>query len=66
VFQAVHIETGEEIAVKVIRKKVLPSEGIALMEQEAELLKSIDHPRVVKFKHVSHHICFFNFLSKVK
>jgi hypothetical protein len=48
------LENGEEIAVKVIRKKVLASEGVEIMQYEAEILKSIDHPQVVKFKHVSY------------
>ena len=53
VYQAVDKETGEQIAVKVIKRKTLHKEGVELLKQEANLLQSMDHKNIVKFKHVS-------------
>ena len=53
VYQAIDKETGEQIAVKVIKRKTLHKEGVELLKQEAELLQSMDHKNIVKFKHVS-------------
>ena len=64
VYQALDLDTEEVIAVKVsshisltrvqvIKRKNLYKDSIELLRQEAELLKSIDHPNIVQFKHVS-------------
>ena len=38
VYQAIDKETKEQIAVKVIKRKILHKEGVELLKQEAELL----------------------------
>ena len=53
VYQAIDKETGEQIAVKVIKRKTLHKDGVELLKQEAKLLQSMDHKNIVKFKHVS-------------
>ena len=51
VYRAVDKETNEEIAVKVIKRKNLHKESVELLKQEAELLQSMDHKNIIKFKH---------------
>ena len=41
------------VVIQVIKRKNLYKDSIELLRQEAELLKSIDHPNIVQFKHVS-------------
>ena len=53
VFQAIDKETGEQIAVKVIKRKTLHKEAVELLKQEASLLQEMDHQNIVRFKHVS-------------
>ena len=40
------------IAVKVIRRKNLTQNDVNQLKSEADILKRIDHPNIVKFKHV--------------
>ena len=41
-------ETGERFAVKVLSKKKMSDEDKASMQTEIEILKSVDHPNIVK------------------
>ena len=41
------------IALKVIKRKLMKGNQIDLLRKEAELLQSINHENIVKFKHVS-------------
>ena len=52
-YQAQDKLTGELIALKVIKKELMKGNQIDLLRKEAELLQSIDHTNIVKFKHVS-------------
>ena len=40
-------------SMQVIKRKTLHKESVELLKQEAELLQSMDHKNIVKFKHVS-------------
>ena len=53
VYRAIDKETNTQIAVKVIKRKNLHKDGVSLLRKEAELLQTINHANIVKFKHVS-------------
>ena len=59
VYRAIDKETNAQIAVKVIKRKNLHKDGVSLLRKEAELLQTIDHANIVKFKHVSTSSSFF-------
>ena len=63
VYRAIDKETNTQIAVKVIKRKNLHKDGASLLKKEAELLQTIDHTNIVKFKHVS--IEFITFICVV-
>ena len=44
--------TGEECAVKAISKSGVASTRLDDLRKEAELLSTLDHPNIVKFRHV--------------
>ena len=48
---------------QVIKKKKLNSNDLNLIKIEADILKGLNHPNVVKFKHVSYSQ---NFIPKIK
>ena len=50
--RAIFLPTGEELAVKIIKDERTTSNVIQLVKQEAELLNRLDHPNVVKVKHL--------------
>ena len=52
VYEAEDCLTGEEIAVKIIKRKHLNADDVDLLRSEAEILQSIDHQNIVKFKHL--------------
>ena len=52
VYEATDLATNELIAVKVIRRKSLTKESIEQLKEEADLLQSINHTNVIKFKHI--------------
>jgi serine/threonine protein kinase len=52
VHRAIFLPTGEEIAVKVIKDERTTSNVIQFVKQEAELLNRLDHPNVIKVKHL--------------
>ena len=67
VYRAIDKETNTQIAVKVIKRKNLHKDGVSLLRKEAELLQTINHANIVKFKHVStifDPLFFFNFSSQ--
>lgn len=52
VYQAKDKRTKEVIALKVIKRKLMKGNQIDLLRKEAELLQSINHENIVKFKHI--------------
>lgn len=50
VVHALNKNSGEEVAVKVIRKKSLNDTHVKLLRREAHLMSSLSHPNVVQFK----------------
>ena len=52
VHRAIFMPSGEEMAVKIIKDERTTSNVIQLVKQEAELLNRLDHPNVVKVKHL--------------
>ena len=63
-YRAIDKETNTQIAVKVIKRKNLHKDGVSLLRKEAELLQTIDHANIVKFKHVSTKLNPFSSFSK--
>ncbi|KAJ1625407.1 kinase-like domain-containing protein [Pavlovales sp. CCMP2436] len=53
VWHAVHIESGEQVAIKVIERKKQLVEDFRLELNEAEILKSIAHPNIVRLKELA-------------
>ena len=51
-FRALFIPTGEEMAVKVLKEERGTKHVIELVLQEAMLLNKLDHPNIVKVKHL--------------
>lgn len=52
--------TGERFAVKVLSKRKMSQEDIAALSKEIEILKSIDHPNIVKLVDIyedERHVC---------
>ncbi len=45
---ATHKETGEQVAAKIIEKKHLKANTLALQRQEIEILKKCQHPNIVR------------------
>ena len=52
VYRARFIPTGEEMAVKILKVEQESKLMVDLTKQEAKLLNSLDHPNVVKVKHL--------------
>src|SRR5574343_596948 len=52
VVHALDRQSGEEVAVKIIKKKTVKAGKIAELKKEAEILSSLDHPNIVRFIHV--------------
>ena len=52
VVHAIDKYTGEEVAVKIIKKRNLKREYISQLRQEAKILASFNHPNIVEFKHM--------------
>ena len=52
VHRAIFKPTGEEIAVKILKAERETMQMIELTKQEAVLLNSLDHPNIVKVKHL--------------
>lgn len=52
VVHAIDLQTGEEVAVKVIEKKTVKQGRISELKKEAEILGSLDHPNIIKFIHL--------------
>ena len=50
VYKAIHYETEEEIAIKVIQKNGLCETEIGDVLNEVKVLKLLDHPNIVKIK----------------
>mmetsp|Transcript_16178 Transcript_16178/g.24382 ORF Transcript_16178/g.24382 Transcript_16178/m.24382 type:complete len:353 (+) Transcript_16178:89-1147(+) len=46
--KATHRKTGNEVAVKCIDRNGLPDEDEAALRQEVDILRSLDHPNIVK------------------
>eukprot|EP00747_Dinoflagellata_sp_TGD_P095108 gnl/TRDRNA2_/TRDRNA2_166350_c0_seq2.p1 gnl/TRDRNA2_/TRDRNA2_166350_c0~~gnl/TRDRNA2_/TRDRNA2_166350_c0_seq2.p1 ORF type:complete len:778 (+),score=217.81 gnl/TRDRNA2_/TRDRNA2_166350_c0_seq2:90-2423(+) len=55
VYACVNRQTGEEVAVKMVDKVETPVEAI---RKEAEMLKSLNHPNIVRFHQVFFERCF--------
>ena len=51
VFKAIYKPTGEAVAVKVLVRRT--KQEVSMFEKEGNILKSLNHPNIVKFKHVS-------------
>ena len=60
VFRAIYKPTGEIEAVKVLARHT--KSEVLKFEKEGSILKSLNHPNIVKFKHVS----LFSFLISLK
>lgn len=46
--EGIHLETGQKVAVKVVPKKKLDQDDFAVLQQEVEILSSLNHPNIVK------------------
>ena len=46
---ATHLKTGQECAVKIIKKKELSIKDLELLKREIEVLKVCQHPNIIKF-----------------
>ena len=46
--KAVHKASGQVVAVKCIDRNGLPEEDEAALRQEVEIMRSLDHPNIVK------------------
>ena len=52
--------TGERFAVKVLSKRKMSEEDLAALHTEIEILKSVDHPNIVKLVDIfedERHVC---------
>jgi len=49
---ATHVLTGHNVAVKIIRKKNLTKEESSLLRREVDILKTLNHPHVIKLYEV--------------
>lgn len=52
VMHVIDRQTGEECAVKAISKAGVTSQRLDDLRKEAEILSALDHPNIVRFKHV--------------
>ena len=52
VMHVIDHQTGEECAVKAISKAGVTSQRLDDLRKEAEILSALDHPNIVRFKHV--------------
>ena len=52
VYKATDCATQEEIAVKIIKRKQLGDDDVDLLRSESEILQSLSHENIVRFKHV--------------
>jgi len=48
--KANHIETGAEVAVKIINKKLMNEQEANRAMTEIEILRSLDHPNIIRFR----------------
>ena len=46
---AIHKETGQKVAVKLVNKKELKLQDLELLKREIEVLKVCQHPNIIKF-----------------
>lgn len=49
---ATHVLTGQQVAVKIVRKKCLSAEEASLLRREVDILKSFNHPNIIKLYEV--------------
>ncbi|CAG9328151.1 unnamed protein product [Blepharisma stoltei] len=52
VVHAIDKSTGEEVAIKIIEKHNVKQGRVSELKQEAEILSSLNHPNIIKFKHL--------------
>jgi len=50
--KANHLETGAEVAVKIINKKLMNEQEANRAMKEIEILRSLDHPNIIRFRDV--------------
>lgn len=46
--------TGEKVAIKVIKKNIYDMQAMSELEREMQIMKSLDHPRIIKTHDVFH------------
>ena len=53
VVEAIDLETGEAVAVKIINKQNCSEPQLIKLRREAEILSTLSHPNIVQFKKVT-------------